>query len=492
MVTTVDTLPFGETIALRDAPGPRGTLLLGVAREVRADPLRYFVDAMRTYGDAVRLRVGLDRIVMLNHPDAVRHVLQDNHRNYRKSKFYRPLRPLLGRGIFVSEGDEWLKQRRTATPAFAGGRFDEMARCIAAAAARRMKRWPVSRNFAEPFDIAPEMMRVTFEGVASALFDIRMDEAGYSAFHDAVTLVFRQAERSVWSGGLLSHRLFMLADPAYRRAVRSIDQVMFHLIDERRRAAGRPGDLLDMLMEGCDPSDPQDRALLRDQLLSFLIAGHETTAVALTWTWHLLAGHPGVAARLHAEVDRVLGGRTPAFADLPHLRYTRMVFEEAMRLYPPVWTISREAIADDRIDGLTIPAGTTVMLCPYAVHRNPRLWPAPETFDPERFSDRAVAARPRYAYFPFGGGPRNCLGKRFGLMEGQIILAMVAQRFRVAAAPGQTAEPEPAITLRPRYGLKVILRDRRSDEAPSSEDSSPSSASPSARPWSNCSLARRA
>lgn len=460
MVAVAESLLARRPVAAHGTPGPRGTLLLGVAREVRSDPLAYFVDAMRTYGDTVAFRVGLDRIVMLNHPNAIKHVLQDNHRNYRKSKFYRPLRPLLGRGIFVSEGKEWLKQRRTSTPAFAGTRFDEMARRITAATARRMEHWPSTGHPTGTIDISREMMRVTFEGVASALFDIRMEEAEYAAFHDAVTLVFRQAERSVWSGGLLSHGLLRLINPAYRRAVEEIDAVIYGLIDKRRRDESRPGDLLDMLMENCDSSDPDDRALLRDQLVSFLVAGHETTAVALTWTLHLLSGQPDVAARLHAEIDAVHEGRTPTFDDLPRLRYTRMVFEEAMRLYPPVWTISREAITDDIVGTTEIPAGSTVMLCPYAVHRNPRYWPDPEKFDPERFADEAVGARPRHAYFPFGGGPRNCLGNRFGIMEGQLILAMIAQRFRVETAPGQVVEPEPAITLRPRNGLKVVLRDR--------------------------------
>lgn len=460
MVDIAQCLSPLEAARRREAPGPRGTLLLGVAREVRSDPLQYFVDAMRAYGDTVTFRIGLDRIVMVNHPGAIKHVLQDNHGNYRKSKFYKPLKPLLGRGIFVSEGKEWLKQRRTATPAFAGSRFSEMAHRITAAADRRMAHWPAKCRRQEELDISREMMRVTFEGVASALFDIRMEDTEYEAFHDAVTLVFREAERSVWSGGLLSHGVLRLINPAYRRAVDEIDRVIFDLIDTRRLASDRPGDLLDMLLDNCDPSVPGDRALLRDQLVSFLIAGHETTAVALTWTWHLLSRHPGIAARLYAEVDSVLQGRTPTFADVPRLRYTRMVFEETMRLYPPVWTISREAVTQDRIGRTTIPAGTTVMLCPYAVHRNADLWPDPERFDPERFSDEAVATRSRYAYFPFGGGPRNCLGNRFGIMEGQLILAMIAQRYRIETAPGQAVEPEPAITLRPRGGLKVILRDR--------------------------------
>lgn len=441
-------------------PGPRGAVLLGVAGEVRSDPLGYFVDAMATYGDAVAFRVGLDRIVMLNHPDAIRHVLQDNHRNYRKSKFYKPLRPLLGKGIFVSEGADWLKQRRTSTPAFAGNRFDTMASCITLATARRMDRWPSTTRSDGTLDISLEMMRLTFESVASALFDIHMDESEYAAFHDAVTLVFRRAERCVWSGGLISHGLLKLVDPAYRKAVAKIDAVIFSLIDERQRAADKPGDLLDMLMAESDPADPDDRSLLRDQLISFLVAGHETTAVALTWTWHLLAQYPQVLAKLEAEIDEVLGGRAPSFADLTRLRYTRMVFEETMRLYPPVWTISREAIADDRVGSTNIPAGTTVMLCPYAVHRNPRYWPDPERFEPERFSEEAVATRHRHAYFPFGGGPRNCLGNRFGIMEGQLILAMIAQRYRIEIAPGQRVEPEPAITLRPRDGLRVVLRKR--------------------------------
>ncbi len=441
-------------------PGPRGVPIFGVARAVRSDPLGYFVKARRKYGDVVWFRVGLDTIVMLARPEDIKHVLQDNHTNYRKSKFYEPLKPLLGRGIFVSEGDEWVRQRRSATPAFSGHRFDEMARQIVAATERRMQHWPSADDANGDFDVAREMMRVTFEGVASALLGLHMEERRYDAFHDAVTLVFRHAEQSVWTGGLLSHGLLKRINRRYRDAVEEIDRVIYGLIDERVARPRASADLFDMLIDACDPSTRSGRELLRDQLLSFLVAGHETTAVALAWTWHLLAQHPDIEARLHAEIDEVLRFRPPTFADLPKLRYTGMVFEEAMRLYPPVWTISRAAIADDRIGDTDVPAGTTVMISPYVLHRHPEFWPDSERFDPERFSPQAVAQRSRYAYIPFGGGPRNCLGKRFGMMEGQLILAMIAGRYRVVPVAGQTVTPEPAITLRPRHGLRVILRPR--------------------------------
>jgi cytochrome P450 len=247
-----------------------------------------------------------------------------------------------------------------------------------------------------------------------------------------------------------------------RRALRSLNRVVWKVIEERRRDGGQRGDLLGMLISARDAetNEAMDDKQLRDEVVTFLVAGHETTAVALSWAWHLLAQHPAVEQRLHAEVADVLGGRQPTMNDLANLRYTRMVLEESMRLYPPVWGTARAAYHADEVGGVHVPAGASITLSPYVTHRHPTFWDDPDRFDPERFDPERSADRPEYAYFPFGGGPRGCVGKQFALSEGQLILAMVTQKFRMHAVPGQQVEAYPILTLRPRPGILMTLQPR--------------------------------
>lgn len=432
--------------------GPRGLPVLGVARDLRRDPLKYFVDLMLTYGDVVWFRIGPADVVMLNEPDAVRHVLQGNHRNYHKSRFYEAFRPLLGRGIFLAEDDAWLSQRRVAVPSFGGPRFAPMAAAVASAARDLLDRWAASPDGV--VDVMPEMMRVTLDAVTRAFF--HLDIVGeHDALHDAFTVILRHTERRVWSPLPLPERLDAILHPEYRAAMATLDGVVDRLIDDRRRNPLESDDLLTALIAAHD-GHPDGRQLLRDEVVSMIAAGHESTACALAWCLCLLSRHPEAADRLRAEAD-ALGGAEPGFGDLARLPFARMVFDESMRLFPPVWTISRRAIAEDRIGDTVIPAGTTVMLCPYAVHRNPKHWRNPEGFDPARFAPGGEAERARYAWFPFAGGPRVCLGQRFAVMEAQIILTMIAQRFDLELMPGETMAPEPMITLRPRTGTRMRL-----------------------------------
>lgn len=446
----------GEPPTAQGRPGPAGLPLIGIAASIRGDPLHYFVDLMHRYGDAVWFRIGRAPVVMLNHPRAVRHVLQDNHRNYHKSAFYAPLKPLLGRGIFLSEDATWLEQRRRARPSFAGPRFEFMAGRIVDSTADMLERWR-ARGADATVHVLPEMMRLTLDSAARAFFATELTDQHVDVF-DALTVMLRQAERRVWATIPVPDRLAMYARPSYRRAVAELDGFVWSLIDERRRNPLGEDDLLTRLVRAYEPVDDHDQSVLRDEVVSIVTAGHETTACALAWALCLLSQHAEAAERLRREVDEVLGGRTPTLEDLDRLDYTRMVFEEAMRLYPPVWTLSRVALEDDEAGGVAIPAGTTVMLCPYAVHRHPAFWPDPERFDPERFAPGADSDRPRHAYFPFGGGPRVCLGNRFAMMEGQVMLAMLAQAVDVVLEPGQSLEPEPMITLRPRESTRMRLR----------------------------------
>jgi len=425
---------------------------------MRRDPLRYFVDLMLQYGDVVRFRIGPAAVVMLNHPDAVRHVLQDNHRNYHKSRFYEPVRPLLGQSIFLAEDEAWLSQRRIAVPSFGGPRFAPMAEAVASAARDLLDRWDAMPSGVVA--VMPEMMRVTMDAVTRAFFGLDLT-GEHEVLHEAFTVILRHTERRVWSPLPLPARLDALLHPEYREAMAALDGVVQRLIEERKESPREGDDLLTALIAAHGDRNDGGR-LLRDEIVSMIAAGHESTACALAWTLCLLSRHPEVGRLLREEVDRELGQRVPDLSDLSRLVYTRAVFEETMRLYPPVWTISRRAIAEDKVGDTVIPADTTVMLCPYAVHRNPQHWHNPEGFDPARFLPGGEGARRRYAYFPFAAGPRACLGLRFAMMEAQIILAMIAQRYDLALMPGEAITPEPMVTLRPASGTRMRLEQRSS------------------------------
>ena len=447
----------------RGRNGPRGLPVVGVANELLKDPLNYFVDLMLEYGDVVEFNIGLTPIVMLNDPNAVKHVLQDKFEDYPKSRFYRPFKPILGRSIFMSAGQTWLSQRRTASPCFGGARFQTMSDRIVAATRRMFDRWDGFEQRGEPVEIVHEMMRLTLDGVTQALLDMDFME-NYEEVHDALTVILRETEKRVWSIAPPPDWLALLTRPRYRRAVATIDSVVRGIIDERRTNPRDSDGLLTTLIEAHDSENSGDDDLLRDQVVAMIATGHESTACALAWAFYLVTQHPEVRERLYREVDTVLGRRPPGLSDLQDLEYTGMVFEEAMRLYPPVWTVSRVATSDDTVSGAEIRKGTTVMLSPYAMHRNPEIWPNPEEFVPERFRPAAVSQRHRYSYFPFGGGPRVCLGNRFALMEAKIMMAMVVQRYHLSVLPGQEVVAEPMITLRPRNGIRMQL-ERRSEAA---------------------------
>ena len=439
--------------------GPKGAPVVGIAHELRKDPLNYFVGLMRDYGEFVDFKIGMAPIIMLNGPDAVKHILQDHYEDYPKSRFYRPFKPILGRSIFTSTGETWLSQRRTARPCFGGARFQFMADRIVGATRKMLDRWDGFDRGGEPVEIVHEMMRLTLDGVTQALLDMDFIE-NYEEVHDALTVILRETEKRVWSVAPPPDWLALMTRPRYRRAVETIDRVVRDIIDERRRNPRDSGGLLTTLIEAHDAEGSGDEGLLKDQVVAMIATGHESTACALAWTFYMITQHADVRERVYAEVDAVLGGRDPRADDLSALQYTGWVFEEVMRLYPPVWTISRTATRDDEVCGKPIPKGTTVMLSPYAMHRNPEIWPEPEEFRPERFHPEEVAKRPRYSYFPFGGGPRVCLGNRFAMMEAKIMMAMVIQRYRLSVLPGQEIVAEPMITLRPRDGIRMDLERR--------------------------------
>jgi cytochrome P450 len=427
---------------------------------LRRDPIAVFTDAARRFGDVAHLKLGPLHGVLITRAEDVRHVLQDNARNYHKSPLYEKVKLSVGNGLLTSEDAFWLRQRRMAQPAFHRERIAELAAVMADAARETADRWDAPAGDAQPLDVAEEMMRLTQTIVLRTLLG-----ADLGPFADeldrAWALVNEGISERFWSLGL-TDRLPTPRNRRFWRALAVLDGAVFHIIDVRRRAARETGDLLSMLMSARDEEsgDAMTDRQLRDEVMTILLAGHETTSLALAWTWYLLSQNIAARDRLEAELDAVLGARPPEYGDLVRLPYARMVIEEAMRLYPPAWGISRQAIGPDEIGGYHIPRGWVVLVVPFVIHRLPAYWEDPERFDPDRFTPERAGARPKFAYLPFGAGPRQCIGNQFAMIEAHLVLATLAQRYRLSLTSGPPVEPWPLVTLRPRHGVRMQIERR--------------------------------
>ena len=456
----------------RLAPGPRGLPIIGNLLDVWDNPLKMFMRVSDAYGDVVRMKFGPYRYFLMNDVDAVRHVLVDNAKNYTKSRNYDGLRLILGEGLVTSEGEFWRRQRRLAQPAFHRERLAGFASTMADDTKTMLGRWATLP--AKPIDLHAEMMALTLRIVARTLFSTVVGTEA-TKIGEALEVVLHYANDYAEAVVKPPQWLPTLARRRFNRSVQTLDDLVFRIIDERRKSKSAqtshsPHDLLAMLMEAMDDTTHTgmtDRQL-RDEVMTLVMAGHETTAKALTWTFYLLSKDPEIERRLYAEVSRVLGDRIPTIDDLPKLKYTSMVIQESMRLFPPVWAFERQAIEDDVVAGYAVPARTIIAISPYALHRSPKHWENPEGFDPDRFAPELADSRPKYAYMPFGGGARQCIGNGFAMMEAQIILAMVVQRHRLELVPGKPIETDPVITLRPKHGMPMTLRaqgERRGGDA---------------------------
>ena len=403
------------------------------------------------------------KLFVLNDPAAIKHVLIDNAANYRKTEITRRiLEPGLGKGLITSEGETWRAHRRTMSPSFDIRSIAAYTPVMTTAAEELLAHWD-NVPAGAAVDVQTAMMEVTLNIISRTMFSNDSD--------DIVTIMARSAGR--YQMEMRPNIMDMMGWPKWlaglpRRNVASrtmgeFDRVIDRLIEERSRDPGsHPKDLLARLVAARDEQTGVGMSAqeVRDHVITIFLAGHETTAMALTWTWFLLSQHPAVEAKLHAEIDSVLGGRAPTHDDLSKLVYARMVIDESMRIYPPVHTIARQAIAEDTLVGQRIPKGSTVMIAPWVLHRHLKLWENPSAFDPERFSAERSAGRARFSYLPFGGGKRICIGAAFSLAEATILLATLAQRFTLRLAPGHRVEPQGLITLRARYGMKMLLTSR--------------------------------
>ena len=442
-------------------PGPRGVPILGMLPAVKRDPTGIFVRAAERFGDVVYFKIANRQGFLITNPADVRHVLQDNARNYHKSPLYQKLKTTLGNGLLTSEDDFWLRQRRIAQPAFHRQRVAGLASVMANAAREAAAGWDTHASSGQPFDVEEEMMRLTRTVVLRAL--LGADLGPYTAeIDDAWTVINEHIGESFWSLGLTDtlptpkNRRFKAAQTVLRGAVN-------HVITERRRRPSESdADLLSMLLAARDEETGEGMTddQLRVEVTTFLLAGQETTSLALTWTWYLLSQHPRAQQRLEDELDAVLQGRPPEYADLVNLPYTRMVIDEAMRLYPPAWGFSRQAMADDQLGGFHLPRGWLAFVIPYVLHRLPAYWPNPDEFDPDRFSPERSADRPKFVFIPFGAGPRQCIGNQFALIEAQLSVATFAQAYRLHLVPNHKVEAWPLITLRPRFGMPMIVERR--------------------------------
>ncbi len=459
---TAPTLLPARPRRLADIPGPKGRWISGNLREFTADRLGFLDRCFQDYGDVVQIRFAHRRLVVVNHPDLVEEVLVTRNRQFRKHFALRMAKPTLGEGLLTSEGDFWRRQRRLSQPAFHRERVAAHGAVMVEAAERMLAGWADGQRR----DIQEAMMQLTLEIVAKTLFDadVSSDAAAASAAMEAILHSF-----TARVGRILPVPDFIPTPTNLRfvRAKNRLDRIIYDIIAARRASGEDRGDLLSMLLHaheadaeagGGGMTDEQ----LRDEAMTLFMAGHETTANTLAWIFLALSRHPEAEAKLHAELDAVLGDRSPTVADLPNLKYTDQVVTETLRVYPTVWLLGREAIEPTEVAGYQIPVGTTVYMSQWVIQRDPRFFDDPLTFRPERWDDNLAKKIHRYAYFPFGGGPRICIGNGFATMEAVLLLATIARRFRPRVASDASITLLPTMTLRASGGIPVTLEARRS------------------------------
>lgn len=436
-------------------PGPYAGLKGWSFRALNQSPLEMFSELAR-YGDIVGIRVVNFSNIFVNHPDLIEEVLVTHPRRYIKGRVLRANRHVFGDGLLTSEGDFWLRQRRLVQPAFHRARIAAYAETMVEYTQRMLESWRAG----DERDVHQEMMRLTLQIVAKTLFDadVARDTQDVGKSLELLLELGADFRRTLF----VPHWVPTLTNLRIKREIAFIEGILYRIISERRASGRDTGDLLSMLLhaqdeDGSRMSDKQ----LRDETITLFLAGHETTASSLSWTWWLLAQNPAVEAKLHAELDEVLSGRTPSIDDLARLPYTANVITESLRLYPPAWGLARVVVENHELGGYPVKKGMGVAMAQWVVHRDTRWYDAPEEFRPERWEGDFAKRIPRFAYFPFGGGPRLCIGNNFALMEAALILATVAQKYRLHLVPNHPVVPLASITLRPRYGVRVTLESRQ-------------------------------
>lgn len=433
-------------------PGPRGKPFIGMIPEMMGDMLGMFMDMTREYGGVVQFKLFGKPYLLVTNPDYVKHILQDNYRNYIRGRSVETGRVLLGDGLPLTDGDFWLRERRLMQPAFHRQRLFGLVEKMTEAIAARLDGWKTVNEV----EIESEMSQLTLTIIIQAMFSARASgriQDLAEAFKTASKFMLWRSQQ-MWAPPLW---IPVPKNAAYNKALKTLNDIVYPLIEEARKNPAN--DLLDMLLEARDEQTGEgmtDRQV-RDEVVTIFFAGHETSAASMTWMFYLLSQHSDVEMKLRKEITEVLGSRTPTFADLPKLTYTQKVIQETLRLYPAAYLFAREAVGDQILDGYKIPAGTMIFITPYVTHRDTRFWAGPEGFDPERFNPDQIAQRPSHVYFPFGEGPHICIGNNFAMTEMQLILTMALQRFHFQLAPDQKIGLMPEATLRPKYGLRMNI-----------------------------------
>ena len=447
-----------KTPSPKPLPVIKGHWLLKNALELKAGMIEFYEKYTKLEGDVFLVDTLKEKLVILAHPDYAKHILQDNNKNYTKSYAYDILRLFLGNGLLTSEGDFWLKQRRLAQPAFHREKLQKLAENIIHATNEFVLKLEKKAEEGIAFNIAHDFNGLALDIVSSALFtsDIsgNMDKVRTSmdvANEFAIGKIFELIPWPLWVP-LASHLKF-------KKACQELDEVITTIIIERRKNPGNYQDLLSMLMETRDEDTGETMSdiQLRDEAMTIFLAGHETTAIALSWFFYLMSKYPECATKIRAEVEDICGNGPLEPKHLPHLKYTRMAIDESLRLYPPAWAIGRKAISDDVIGGYSIPKGANMIVLPYELHRHPDFWINPNDFNPERFAQEKAKEMHKFAYFPFGGGPRQCIGNNFALMEMQVIIATLLQKFDLKRTSNKEPENEQLVTLRMKNGLEVTV-----------------------------------
>lgn len=448
-------------------PAANGLPFVGVLPAMARNPIKYIMAAHQQHGDIYRLNLGVTKIIMLNHPDHAQHVLIDNARNYTKGgPIWDSLRTLLGNGLPVSEGDFWRRQRRMMQPHFHRQRLAAITDQMIEAIDEGVASWSNQAGKEDRFNLMDAMSQITMRVIVRALFGTSIAKEDMERVTVELTIILEQLIQGVVTQNLPSW-IPIPGRRRYQQAIQAIDDVVFGVIERYQQKGSSlthngavegsvPDDnLIAMLLDLVDDETGEQMTpqQLRDEAVTMFLAGYETTAVTLAWAFHFLTQQPVLLEKLQTEIDTVLGDRTPTFADLPQLTFTRMVLQEAMRYYSPSWQLTRTAEEDDVIDGYPIPAGSVVAVMQQVIHHHPAIWPEPSQFDPERFTPEAEKARPKQSWIPFGAGQRLCIGKEMALMEGQLVLARILQAYNVQAIPGEEAVPHAAMTLRPKDGV---------------------------------------
>ncbi len=443
-------------------PGPKGRFLLGSLIEVSGDWLGFYSKCAEEYGDVVRVHLAHVPVYLLTHPRDIETVLATNAGNFTKSADYRALARVLGKGLLTSEGDFWKRQRSLIQPAFHRQSILAYGAVMTRAADRMLDSWQEKRER----NIHQDLMRVTLEIVAQCLFGAEVADAA-ERVGKAMEVVTDRFITNASLAMLFRFDIPVLFARREWRAIRELNEIIGSIIRERSSSNQPREDLLDMLLRARDADgNPMSAGQVRDEAMTLFLAGHETTAIALSWACYLIAQNPHIEAKLTEELQAVLGGRVPTPEDLPRLRYTEMVLKETMRLYPAVWGIGRRALQDCEFGGYRVPTGSNIFILQWRTQRDPRFFPDPERFDPERWREDPVRSGkiPRFAYFPFGGGPRTCVGASFAMMEATLLLAMIQQRFHLETVTGHPIEIFASVTLRPKHGIRVIPQRRAANE----------------------------